>query len=109
MVEAMRGLSPRAGDLKHIVIRAWPHWVDTRALALMMNDRVGKHKRRHRPHQRFDSPARRPAAADVHFARARHGWPGARAKTFPDGYVTRHRSPIPGRDFVLFLVPARQH
>ena len=108
MADAMRGFVATGGDLNHIVVHAWPYWVDTRALALLMGnpdwqntnvvlDRVTDLERLR------DDPA--PQMYLLHPSDAK----GLQIlqETFPPGYAVRRPSPIPGHDFVLFLVPAR--
>ena len=108
MAEAMRGFIVTGGDLKHIVIRAWPYWVDTRALALLMGDiswqdtNVVIDKVNDLARLR-DDPA--PQMYLLH-PDDQQGL-GVLKATFPQGYLTRYRSRIPGHDFVLFHVPAR--
>jgi hypothetical protein len=108
MAEAMRGFIVTCGDLKHIVIRAWPYWVDTRALALLMNDiswqdtNVVIDKVNDLARLR-DDPA--PQMYLLH-PDDQQGLAVLKA-TFPQGYPTRYQSRIPGHDFVLFHVPAR--
>ena len=108
MAEAMRGFIVTGGDLKHIVIRAWPYWVDTRALALLMNDiswqdtNVVIDKVNDLARLR-DDPA--PQMYLLHLD-DQQGLAVLRT-TFPQGYPTRYRSLVPGHDFVLFHVPAR--
>jgi len=108
MAEAMRGFIATGGDLKHIVIHAWPYWVDTRALALLMNDpgwqdtnvvidKVNDLARMHgdpAPQLYLLHPNDQAGVAVLENA-------------FPQGYVTTYHSRIPGHDFLLFHVPAR--
>jgi hypothetical protein len=108
MADAMRGFIATGGDLNHIVIHAWPYWVDTRALALLMGkpdwqntnvvlDRVTDLERLR------DDPA--PQMYLLHPSDVK----GLQVlqETFAQGYAVRRPSRIPGHDFVLFLVPAR--
>jgi hypothetical protein len=108
MADAMRGFIATGGDLQHIVIHAWPYWVDTRALALLMGnpdwqntnvvlDRVTDLERLR------DDPA--PQMYLLHPSDVK----GLQIlqETFAQGYAVRRPSRIPGHDFVLFLVPAR--
>ena len=109
MAEAMRGFIATGGDLKHITIRAWPHWVDTRALALIVGDVSWQNTnvvidRINDLTRLRDDPL--PQMYILHVS-DKDGL-ALLHKTFPSGYVTRHRSPIPGHDFILFLVPARE-
>ena len=104
----MRGFIATGGDLQHIVIHAWPYWVDTRALALLMGnpnwqntnvvlDRVADLERLR------DDPA--PQMYLLHPSDVK----GLQIlqETFAQGYAVRRQSRIPGHDFILFLVPAR--
>jgi len=108
MAEVMRGFIATGGDLKHIVIRAWPHWVDTRALALLLGDvswqdtnvvieRVTDLTRLR------DDPAPQMYLVHLEDQLALN----ILQTTFPAGYLVRHVSPIPGHDFLVFIVPAR--
>jgi hypothetical protein len=105
---AMRGFIATGGDLQHIVIRAYPHWVDTRALALLMNDiswqdtNVVIDKVNDLARMRND-PAPQMYLLDVEDTLGLSVLQAA----FPQGYLTRYRSRIPGHDFMLFHVPAR--
>jgi hypothetical protein len=108
MAEAMRGFIATGGDLKHITIRAWPYWVDTRALALIMGDVSWQNTnvvidRINDLTRLRDDPL--PQMYILHVS-DKDGL-ALLQKTFPSGYVTQHRSPIPGHDFLLFLIPAR--
>lgn len=108
MAQAMRGFIATGGDLKHIVIRAWPYWVDTRALALIMNDVSWQNTnvvidRINDLTRLRDDPL--PQMYILHVD-DQEGL-ALLLKIFPSGYAVRHRSPIPGHDFILFLVPAR--
>ncbi len=108
MADAMRGFIATGGDLQHIVIHAWPYWVDTRALALLMGkpdwqntnvvlDRVADLERLR------DDPA--PQMYLLHPSDAK----GLQIlqETFAQGYAVQRPSRIPDHNFILFLVPAR--
>jgi 4-amino-4-deoxy-L-arabinose transferase-like glycosyltransferase len=108
MAESMRGFIATGGDLRHITIRAWPHWVDTRALALIMGDVSWQNT--NVVIDRIDDLARqRDDPAPQMYLLHRNDKDGLALlqKTFPPGYVVLHRSPIPGHEYMLFLVPAR--
>jgi hypothetical protein len=108
MAEAMRGFIITGGDLQHIVIRAYPYWVDTRALALLMNDiswqdtnvvidkvnDLARMRNDPAPQMYLLHPDDKDGLAVLQ-------------STFPQGYLTRYLSHIPGHDFLLFHVPAR--
>jgi hypothetical protein len=109
MAAAMRDFIAKGGDLKHITIHAWPYWVDTRALALLMDDvswqdtnvvldRVSDLARLR------DDPASQMYILHLDDK----GGLAVLQTTFPEGRMERHFSPIPDHDFVLFYVPARQ-
>lgn len=105
---ALQGFIATGGDLKHAVIRAWPYWVDTRAVALIMGDpgwqdtnvvieRVQDLARlRHDPAQQMYALHPEDITGLITLK-----------DTFPEGYAVRHHSPVPGHDFMLFLVPMR--
>ena len=108
MAQAMRDFIAGGGDLSHIVIHAWPYWVDTRALAILMGkpdwqstnvvlDRVTDLQRLR------DDPA--PQMYLLHPSDEK----GLQIleETFPQGHTVRKVSQIPGHDFVLFFVPRR--
>jgi len=108
MAESMRGFIATGGDLKHITIRAWPHWVDTRALALIMGDTSWQNT--NVVIDRIDDLTRQrddPAPQMYILHRNDKDGMALLQKTFPLGYTVQHRSPIPGHDYMLFLVPAR--
>lgn len=108
MAESMRGFIATGGDLEHITVRAWPHWVDTRALALIMGDPSWQNT--NVVIDRIDELTRqRDDPAPQMYLLHRNDKDGLALlrKTFPLGYAVQHRSPIPGHDYVLFLVPAR--
>jgi hypothetical protein len=109
MAAAMRDFIAGGGDLKHITIHAWPYWVDTRALALLMDDvswqdtnvvldRVSDLARLR------DDPASQMYILHLDDK----GGLAVLQTTFPEGRMERHFSPVPDHDFVLFYVPARQ-
>jgi 4-amino-4-deoxy-L-arabinose transferase-like glycosyltransferase len=108
MAQAMRDFIASGGDLSHIVIHAWPYWVDTRALAILMGkpdwqntnvvlDRVTDLERMR------DDPA--PQMYLLHPSDAQSLQ--ILKETFPQGNTVRKVSQIPGHDFILFLVPRR--
>ena len=108
MAEAMRGFIATGGDLQHIVIRAWPHWVDTRALALLMNDvhwqdtNVVIDKVNDLARMRNDPAPQLYLLHQEDLASV-----GVLKQAFPQGYLTRYPSTIPGHDFLLFHVPGK--
>jgi hypothetical protein len=108
MGESMRGFIATGGDLKHITIRAWPHWVDTRALALIMGD-VSWQDTNVVIDRIDDLTRQRDDPAPQMYLLHRNDKDGLALlqKTFPTGYVVLHRSPIPRHEYMLFLVPAR--
>lgn len=108
MADAMRGFIATGGDLKHIVIRAYPYWVDTRALALLMNDISWQDT--NVVIDKVNDLARmsRDFAPQMYLLNTEdEEGLGVLQATFPQGYLTRYRSHIPGHDFLLFHVPAR--
>ncbi len=108
MADAMRAFIALGGDLEHIVIRAWPHWVDTRALALLMDD-VRWQDTNVVINQVNDLARLRDDPAPQLYLLHREDQEGAGVliKTFPQGYLALYPSRIPGHDFVLFHVPGR--
>ncbi len=108
MAEAMRGFIATGGDLKHIVIRAYPHWVDTRALALLMNDIAWQNTNVVIDKVNDLTRLRNDPAPQMYllYPEDQEGL-GVLKSAFPQGYVTRYQSRIPGHDFLLFHVPAR--
>jgi len=108
MAEAMRGFIVTGGDLKHIVIRAWPYWVDTRALALLMNDISWQDTNVVIDKVNDLTRLRNDRAPQMYLLHPDDQEGIAVLKsTFPQGYPTRYRSLVLGHDFVLFHVPAR--
>ncbi len=108
MAEAMRGFIATGGDLQHVTIRAWPYWVDTRALALIMNDVSWQDTNVVIDHVNNLTRLRDDPLPQMYILHLSDKDGLALLKTtFSAGYVVHHHSPIPGHDFVLFLVPAR--
>jgi hypothetical protein len=108
MAKDMRNFIAKGGDLKHITIRAWPYWVDTRALALLMGDPSWQNtnvviERVTDLARLRDDPAFQMYLLNVN---DKEGLAELQT-TFPLGYTTRHVSPIPGKDYILFYVPPR--
>ena len=108
MAQAMNSFIAFGGDLKHIVIHAYPHWVDTRALALLMDDVTWQDT--NVVIDRVDDLARmrNDRASQMYLLHPEdQAGLGVLKNAFPQGYVLRYQSRIPGHDFLLFHVPAR--
>jgi hypothetical protein len=108
MAEAMRGFLATGGDLQHIIIRAYPHWVDTRALALLMDDISWQDTNVVIDRVNDLARLRNDPAPQMYLLHLDDkGGLAVLQKTFPQGYLTQYYSRIPGHDFMLFHVPAR--
>jgi len=108
MADAMRDFIATGGDLSHIVIHAWPHWVDTRALALLMGNPDWQNTNVVLNRVTDLSRLRDDPAPQMYLLHPSDG-NGLQIlqETFPQGHAVRQPSRIAGHDFVLFLVPPR--
>ena len=105
MGEAVRAFTAAEGALENVYHVAYPHWVDTRAIAITAGDITWRNAVLDLGD--FEEHATDPAPKlyllypgdDEALARLTH--------TFPEGTVRRYKSPRPGKDFLLYRVPAR--
>lgn len=105
----MRDYLSVVGDTDHMFTRGWPHWVDTRALAIQVNDvdwgftnfsmEIGP---------LIDmAPQDGQALLYILHPLDQEGLEALEIH-YPSGYSTIYRSPTPGHDYLFFLVPANR-
>ena len=105
MGEVVRAFSATEGSLQDVYHIAYPHWVDTRAIAITAGDitwrnavldlrELAIHAADPSPKLYLLYPADQKALARL-------------SLIFPQGTVERYKSSRPGKDFLLYRVPAR--
>lgn len=94
------------GDTDHMMVKGWPHWVDTRALAIQLGD-VGWEQRRSSM-QLLPLVGVAPEDGQA-LLFLLHPADSLSLKTlqkhYPTGWPITFRSPTPHRDYILFIVP----
>lgn len=103
MGETIRGFDESVGDMEHAYHVAYPHWADTRNIAINAGD-ITWHN----------------AILDIQQVQAHANDPAPKLyllhvddqnslavlqSLFPEGQVTRYQSAIPTKDFLIFFVP----
>lgn len=103
MGRVVRGFADSVGDMAHAYHVAYPHWADTRNIAINAGDITWRN-----------------AILDIQQVQAHVNDPAPKLyllhvddqaslaflqSLFPEGQVTRYRSRTPGRDFLVFFVP----
>ncbi len=108
MALAMRGFMSTGGNLQHVVIRAWPYWVDTRALALIFGDPSWQDTNVVIDQIQDLLKLQDDPASQMYILHPDdlNGLVLLQT-TFPSGYATRYKSTTPRHDFILFHVPSR--
>jgi hypothetical protein len=105
MGEAVRAFTESEGVLNDVFHIPYPHWVDTRAIAIASGDITWQN-----------------AVLDLRELAGHAGNPAPKlylfypedeealtrlSRIFPEGEASRYKSPRPGKDFLLYRVPAR--
>lgn len=104
MAAVVRGFASSVGDLKHAYLITYPHWVDHRHIGIMAGDLTwGNLLTREDARRLAGDPA--PKLFLVH--RDDQESLVVLERTFPTGAARRHASQVPGKDFVVFVVPGR--
>ena len=106
MAQALLGITDTFGDIQHVYHKAYPYWVDTRAIAINMGDITWRN-----------------AILDINGFEPQLNDPAAKlylvhpqdnealawlSQHYPEGYARTVHSRTPGKDFVLFFVPVRK-
>ena len=101
----VRGFADSVGDMNRAYHVAYPHWADTRNIAINAGDITWRN-----------------AILDIQQARSHVNDPAPKLyllhvddqkslaflqSLFPEGQVRRFRSKTPGKDFLIFFVPGR--
>ncbi len=102
---AIRAHLARGGDFDQVYLKSWPHWLDTRAISLQVEQKPGWEVR----HVAGDTAAllrlqadRRLPALYVLHPNDREAL-AALTAAFPAGRAELQRSRTPGKDFVFFF------
>jgi hypothetical protein len=105
MAAVIEGFSRSIGSHQNVYIKSWPYWVDTRNVAFCMRDpswnnvlMTTEDVLRHQPPQGnrlyIINPADKDAVATFQ-------------QRFPEGQLRTEKSATPGKDFIVFFVPAQ--
>ncbi len=99
---AARGFADSVGQLRDVYVVAYPHWMDSRLVALIAGrpggdfalwpEAIGQLESTDRPQLFLLHPE---DETSLRLLRER----------YPDSLLTRHQSPIEGRDFLMLLAP----
>lgn len=106
MAEALLGFVHTFGDMQHVYHKAYPYWADTRIIAINMGDITWRNAvvNTQQMEAQLDDPA-----AKMYLVNPRDSealvW---LSQHYSQGYARTIRSRIPGKDFVLYFVPARE-
>lgn len=105
----MRDYLTIVGDTDHMFTRGWPHWLDTRAIGLQLNDVEWDSRNFSMDIQPLIDMAPQddkpflylinPLDQDAQQALEAH---------FPTGHAIIYRSAVPGHDYTIFFVPAKK-
>jgi hypothetical protein len=106
MAQVLLGFVHTFGDMQHVYHKAYPYWVDTRAIAINMGDITWGNAIL--DIKGFEPQLNDPAAKMylVHPQdREALAW---LSQHYPDGYARTIHSKTPGKDFIVYFVPARK-
>lgn len=104
MAAVVRGFASSFGDLKHAYLVTYPHWVDHRHIGIMAGDITWGNLVTREDARRLTGDSA-PKLFLVH--RDDQESLAVLERTFPTGAARRHTSQVPGKDFVVFVVPGR--
>lgn len=109
MATALSGFTESVGDVNHAFIVAWPNWVDTRNVYLAMgagarNNYILSENLPQAARNQVDDPAAKMYLVNP----SDQSGLSALQSTFPTGQLSTFQSRTPGRDFLVYFVPARE-
>lgn len=105
MGEAVRSFTATGGELEDVYHVPYPHWVDTRNIGINAGDITW-----HNPVVDLDALSIHATDPSPKLYLLYPSDQDALARlslVFPEGTVSRYKSPWPGKDFLLYQVPAR--
>ncbi|MCW5881086.1 MAG: glycosyltransferase family 39 protein [Anaerolineae bacterium] len=108
MATVLKGFTESVGDVNHTFIVAWPNWVDTRNVYLAMgagtrNNYILSENLPQAVGSQIDDPAAKIFLVNP----SDQGGLRTLQATFPTGQLSTYQSRTPGRDFLVYFVPAR--
>ena len=99
----VRGFVDSIGDFEHVHILAYPHWMDTRLVAIIAG-RPGADPVLWPDQLEALAPTTRPQLFLLHPEDAENL--SRLRQTYPTGTLSSYNSPMEGRDFRIYFVPA---
>jgi uncharacterized membrane protein len=106
VAEVIRGFTDSVGDMEHVYIMLWPHWIDTRNVAIN-SGRIGWEQTIPTADD-FLPMANDPANKLIILNQSDEGNLARLQEIFPNSQVRVYYSRTPNHDFVIMFVPGTQ-